>query len=98
MGVVDDDFAFLVATAHRLIDQLAEEVAPRIEAARHGAVLAEHIDQTLAAVRIRVERESSRFAKASSDVARSTLARQLRLSPEVRQMPWSSHHSWMRGR
>lgn len=78
MGVVDDDFAFLIVTARRLIDQLAGEVAPHIATARDGEVLARHIDQTLGAISARVEREHDRFANASTKVAKSTLARQVR--------------------
>ncbi len=90
MGVVDDDFAFLVATARRLIDQLAEEVAPHIATGRPGAVLAEHIDQTLRAISARVEHESARFAGTSSEVAKSTLARQVRL---LVSLTWGIHEA-----
>jgi hypothetical protein len=93
VGVVDDDFAFLVATAGRLIDQLTDEVAPRAADKRRGAVLAKHIQQTLDAIRMRVERDRLRFASAKSDTARSTLTIQLRLLVSLtwvvhEAMPW----------
>ncbi len=90
MGVVDDDFAFLVATAQRLIDQLADEVIPRATGEWRGAVLAEHIQQTLDAIRARVDRDRVRFEGAKSDTARSTLAMRLRL---LVSLAWAIHEA-----
>jgi hypothetical protein len=90
VGVIDDDFAFLVTTAHRLIGHLSAEVSPHIEEAEHGAALARHIGQTLEAITRRVDRENTRFAKASSPLAKSTLAKQVRF---LVSLTWGIHEA-----
>jgi hypothetical protein len=90
VGALDDDFAFLAATAHRLIDELAAEVTPRVHGKGRGAVLAEHINQTLDAIRARVTRDETRFAAAQSATAKATLARQLRL---LVALTWGIHEA-----
>jgi len=88
VAVIDDDFAFLVATAERLIAQLGVDVDPDATYSKPGTALARHISETLGVIRDGIERERQRFKTVTSEVAKRTLSRQLRLYIS---MTWGIH-------
>lgn len=81
MDGLDRDFAFLVASARRVVAEAAAAVATvsRGRSSKRGAALSAHVEETLRAIENRIGGSEARFSGASDDVEREAAIETMRL-------------------
>jgi hypothetical protein len=88
MAERDDDFSFLLASIRRLLGELRTDLSPRVGRHERGAVLAEHVVETLNALEAKVDAEEQRYPRRVSPASKAAGSRELRF---YSRLVWATH-------
>ena len=95
MAAADDDFAFVLAAAGRLLEEIREEIVSRRSKGRRGEILAGHVVDALEAIEARIHEEKQRYPSRQRSSSKEAGARELRF---YAQLVWGTHRAlhWLR--